>query len=348
LPRLIGPVSNSVSVQEKDEMKKALITGITGQDGSYLAELLLEKGYQVHGTVRRVAIEDPEHRLWRIRHILDKLVLHAASLESFASIFNVVDKVQPDEIYHLAAQSFVSYSFEDEFSTIGTNINGTHYVLAAMKERAPRARFYFAASSEMYGNAKQTPQNENTAFHPRSPYGISKVAGFQLTENYRQAYNLYAVSGICFNHESPRRGFEFVSRKVANTVARIKAGSAKELVLGNLESKRDWGYAADYVKAMWLMLQQGEPDDYVIATGESHSVTELVETAFSHVGLDYEKYTTIDERLYRPAEIYELRGDAAKGTKKLGWQPSVSFERLIHMMVDAEIASLTEHSSKRS
>jgi GDPmannose 4,6-dehydratase len=327
-------------------MKRAFITGITGQDGSYLAELLLDNGYEVHGIIRRVAIEDPEHRLWRIRHILDKLVLHAASLESFASIFNVVDKVQPDEIYHLAAQSFVSYSFEDEFSTIGTNINGTHYVLAAMKERAPRARFYFAASSEMYGNAKQTPQNENTAFHPRSPYGISKVAGFQLTENYRQAYNLYAVSGICFNHESPRRGFEFVSRKVANTVARIKLGLTKELVLGNLESKRDWGYAADYVKAMWLMLQQSEPHDYVIATGESHSVTELVQTAFSHVGLDYEKYTTIDERLYRPAEIYELRGNAAKGTKKLGWQPSVTFERLIHMMVDAEIASLTERSSK--
>ena len=233
-------------------MKKALITGITGQDGSYLAELLLEKGYEVHGTIRRVAIEDPEHRLWRIRHILDKLVLHAASLESFASIFSVVDKVQPDEIYHLAAQSFVSYSFEDEFSTVGTNINGTHYVLAAMKERAPRARFYFAASSEMFGNAKETPQNENTSFHPRSPYGISKVAGFQLTENYRQAYNLYAVSGICFNHESPRRGFEFVSRKITNTVAKIKLGLAKQLVLGNLDAKRDWGYAGDYVTAMTL------------------------------------------------------------------------------------------------
>ncbi|MGE5303537.1 MAG: GDP-mannose 4,6-dehydratase [Alphaproteobacteria bacterium] len=326
-------------------MKKALITGITGQDGSYLADLLLEKGYEVHATVRRVAIEDPEHRLWRIRHILDKLVLHAASLESFASLFNVIDKVQPDEIYHLAAQSFVSYSFEDEFSTIGTNINGTHYVLAAMKERAPHARFYFAASSEMYGNAKETPQNENTAFHPRSPYGISKVAGFQLTENYRQAYNLYAVSGICFNHESPRRGFEFVSRKVTNTVARIKLGLAKELVLGNLESKRDWGYAADYVQAMWLMLQQDEPDDYVIATGESHSVTDLVQTAFQHVGLDYKKYTAIDERLYRPAEIYELRGDYTKARKKLNWQPTVTFERLIHMMVDSEIASLTAKGS---
>jgi GDPmannose 4,6-dehydratase len=329
-------------------MKKALITGITGQDGSYLAELLLEKGYEVHGIVRRVAIEDPEHRLWRIRHIMDRLVLHAASLESFASIFNVVDKVQADEIYHLAAQSFVSYSFEDEFSTIGTNINGTHYMLAAMKERAPEARFYFAASSEMYGNAKETPQNENTSLHPRSPYGISKVAGFHLTENYRQAYNLYAVSGICFNHESPRRGFEFVSRKVANTVARLKLGLAEKLVLGNLESKRDWGYAADYVKAMWLMLQQSQPDDYVIATGESHSVTELIETAFNHVGLDPEKYTTIDERLYRPAEIYELRGNPAKAVEKLGWQTTVDFERLIHMMVDAELQSLTQSSSTKS
>ena len=328
-------------------MKKALITGITGQDGSYIAEFLLEKGYEVHGTVRRVAIEDPEHRLWRIRHILDRLVLHAASLESFASIFNVVDKVQPDEVYHLAAQSFVSYSFEDEFSTIGTNINGTHYVLAAMKERAPHCRFYFAASSEMYGNAKETPQNENTSLRPRSPYGISKVAGFHLTENYRQGYDLYAVSGICFNHESPRRGFEFVSRKVANTVARIKLGLAEKLVLGNLESKRDWGYAADYVKAMWLMLQQDKPDDYVIATGQSHSVTELLQTAFSHVGLDYEKYTTIDERLYRPGEVYELRGDPTKAVQKLGWQTSVSFEGLIHMMVDAELESLTHHSAKK-
>jgi GDPmannose 4,6-dehydratase len=329
-------------------MKKALITGITGQDGSYLAELLSEKGYEVHGIVRRVAIEDPEHRLWRIKHILDKLVLHAASLESFPSIFSVVDKVQPDEIYHLAAQSFVSYSFEDEFSTIGTNINGTHYVLAAMKERAPRAKFYFAASSEMYGNAKQTPQDENTAFHPRSPYGISKVAGFQLTENYRQAYNLYAVSGICFNHESPRRGFEFVSRKVANAVARIKLGLAKEMMLGNLESKRDWGYAADYVNAMWLMLQQSDPEDYVIATGESHSVRELVQVAFKHVGLDYEKYTRVDEKLYRPAEIYELKGNAANARKKLNWQPTVTFERLTRMMVDAELESLTQRSSKKS
>ena len=327
-------------------MKKALITGITGQDGSYLAEFLLDRGYEVHGIVRRVAIEDPEHRLWRIRHILDKLILHAGSLESFASVFKAVGQVRPDEIYHLAAQSFVSYSFEDEFSTIGTNVNGTHYMLAAMKERVPRCRFYFAASSEMFGNATETPQNENTSFHPRSAYGISKVAGFHLTTNYRQAYDVYAVNGICFNHESPRRGFEFVSRKVTNTVAKIKLGLAKELVLGNLDAKRDWGYAGDYARAMWLMLQQNEADDYVIATGESHSVTELVETAFDCVGLDWKEYMSIDRRLYRPGEIHELKGDPAKARNKLGWLPTTTFERLIQMMVNSEMASLTQHPSR--
>jgi GDPmannose 4,6-dehydratase len=243
----------------------------------------------------------------------------------------------------------VSYSFEDEFSTIGTNVNGTHYMLAAVKERAPHCKFYFAASSEMFGNAKETPQNEETSFHPRSAYGISKVAGFHLTTNYRQAYDLYAVSGICFNHESPRRGFEFVTRKVTNTVAKIKLGLAKELILGNLDAKRDWGYAGDYVTAMWLMLQHKEPDDYVIATGESHSVTELVQTAFNCVGLDWEKYMSIDRRLYRPAEIHELRGDPGKAREQLGWQPTVTFERLIQMMVNSEIDSLTQqHSSRRS
>lgn len=327
-------------------MKKALITGITGQDGSYLAELLLGQGYEVHGIVRRVAIEDPEHRLWRIRHILDGLVLHSGSLESFASVFNVVDQVRPDEIYHLAAQSFVSYSFEDEFSTIGTNVNGTHYMLAAMKERVPRCKFYFAASSEMFGNATETPQNENTSFHPRSAYGISKVAGFHLTTNYRQAYDLYAVSGICFNHESPRRGFEFVTRKVTNAVAKIKLGLAKELVLGNLDAKRDWGYAGDYVRAMWLMLQQKDPDDYVIATGESHSVAELVETAFHCVGLDWREHLSIDRKLYRPAEIYELKGDFTKASDGLGWHPSVTFKELVEMMVKSEIESLTQASAR--
>ena len=326
-------------------MRKALITGITGQDGSYLSEFLLTRGYEVHGIVRRVAFEDPEHRLWRIRHILDKIVLHPASLESYASVFNVVEKIKPDECYHLAAQSFVSYSFEDEFSTINTNINGTHFVLSAIRDRAPRCKFYFAASSEMFGLAKETPQNKNTPFHPRSPYGISKVAGFHLTRNYRETYSLYALSGILFNHESPRRGFEFVTRKVTSTVAKIKLGLAKDLRLGNLEAKRDWGYAEDYIKAMWLMFQQDEPEDYVIATGETHSVRELVELAFSHVGLDWKDYVTTDEKLYRAAEINELRGDFSIARMKLGWEPRVSFKELIHMMVDADLEALKQRVS---
>jgi len=326
--------------------KKALITGITGQDGSYLAEFLLEKGYEVHGIVRRVAFEDPEHRLWRIRHIQDKVILHAGSLESYASVFDVVDKVRPDECYHLAAQSFVSYSFEDEFSTINTNINGTHYMMAAIKNRAPHCRFYFAASSEMFGNVP-APQNENTPFYPRSPYGVSKLAGFHLTRNYREAYNLYALSGILFNHESPRRGYEFVTRKVTNTVAKIKLGLAKELKLGNLEARRDWGYAADYVKAMWLMLQQDEPEDYVAATGETHSVRELVETAFSYVGLDWREYVVTDERFYRPAEIYELRGDFSKARRKLGWEPTTSFKDLVQLMVEADLKAVKQQMMSR-
>ncbi len=318
-------------------MKKVLITGITGQDGSYLAESLLSKGYEVHGIVRRVALEDPEHRLWRIKHILDKIVLHSASLESFPSIFKVVDKVKPHECYHLAAQSYVSYSFEDEFSTIDTNIGGTHFVLAAIKERAPHCKFYFAASSEMFGNVKETPQNENTPFYPRSAYGISKVAGYHLTRNYREAYGLFALSGILFNHESPRRGNEFVTRKVTNAVAKIKLGVEKELRLGNLEAKRDWGFAGDYVEAMWLMLQQDKPEDFVIATGVSHSVKDLVETAFSYVGLNWEKHVFIDEKLYRPSEVFDLKGDYSKAKKKFHWEPKVSFKELIHMMVDADI-----------
>src|SRR5262245_15161998 len=284
-------------------MKKALITGITGQDGSYLAEFLLEKGYEVHGIVRRVAIEDPEHRLWRIRQILDKLVLHSASLESFASIFNVVDQVRPDEIYHLAAQSFVSYSFEDEFSTMNTNVNGTHYMLAAIKAAAPECRFYFAGSSEMFGKVRETPQHELTAFHPRSAYGISKVAGFDLTRNYREAYGMFAVSGILYNHESPRRGFEFVTRKITSHVAKIKAGLASEVRLGNLEAKRDWGHSRDYVRGMWLMLQQEQPDDYVIATGETHTVREFCERAFGAADLNWQDHVVVDPQFYRPAEV---------------------------------------------
>lgn len=321
-------------------MKSALITGITGQDGSYLADSLLDRGYEVHGIVRRVALEDPVHRLWRLTRILDRVELHAASLESYASIFGVVERVRPDECYHLAAQSFVSYSFDDEFSTINTNINGTHYLLSSVKERVPESKFYFAASSEMFGKAQETPQDESTPFHPRSPYGISKVAGFELTRNYREAYGLFACNGICFNHESERRGFEFVTRKVTSTVARIKRGLADKLTLGNLDARRDWGYAPDYVEAMWLMLQQDAPDDYVISTGESHSVRDLVEASFGIVDLNWRDYVTVDERLFRPADVMELRGNSSHARRVLGWKSSVSFSDLVRRMVEADLRRL--------
>ena len=313
--------------------KRALITGITGQDGSYLSELLLSKGYEVHGIVRRVALEDPANRLSRLEAVRSRLKLHAASLESYASLHQVVEKVRPDECYHLAAQSFVSYSFDDEFSTLQTNINGTHYLLAVLKNLAPDCRFYFAGSSEMFGKADEVPQTESTRFHPRSTYGISKVAGFDLTRNYREAYHLHASGGILFNHESPRRGFEFVTRKITAGVARIVAGTAGELRLGNLDAKLDWGHAREYVEAMWSMLQQPAPDDYVVATGETHSVREFVELAFRYAGLDYRKYVAIDEDLYRPSEVTILQGDASKARRVLGWTHSVRFAELVREMV---------------
>ena len=319
-------------------MKRVLITGITGQDGSYLSEFLLEKGYEVHGIVRRVALEDPRSRMWRVRHLLDRIHIHSASMESYASIFNIVSEVKPDECYHLAAQSYVSYSFEDEFSTINTNLNGTHYVLSAIKKQAPDCKFYFAASSEMFGHVKETPQSEDTPFHPRSPYGISKMAGFELTRNYREAYGLFAVSGILFNHESPRRGGEFVTRKISSAAAKIKLGIDKEIRLGNVDAKRDWGHSRDYVQAMWLMLQQDKPEDFVIATGVSHSVGEFLEIAFGHVGLDYHKYLVIDDEFYRPSEVHILQGDASKARKKLKWRPTTSFKELIEEMVDSDLA----------
>jgi len=319
-------------------MKRALITGITGQDGSYLSELLLSKGYEVHGIVRRMALEDPLHRLWRLRHILDKITLHAGSMESYPSIFNVIEAVQPDECYHLAAQSFVSYSFEDEFSTINTNINGTHYLLSSIKQKAPRCRFYFAASSETFGKVRETPQDENTPFHPRSPYGISKVAGFELTRNYREAYNLHASCGILFNHESPRRGHEFVTRKITSQAALIKLGREKRIKLGNIQAKRDWGHARDYVQAMWLMLQQEKPDDYVIATGKCHSVEDFLKKAFALLELDYRNYLDIDPTLYRPSEVMVLMGNYSKAERVLGWRPRVSFEELVREMVEKDLA----------
>jgi GDPmannose 4,6-dehydratase len=317
--------------------KRALITGITGQDGSYLAELLLSKGYEVHGIVRRMALEDPLHRLWRLRHILDRISLHAGSMESYPSIFNVIETIEPDECFHLAAQSFVSYSFEDEFSTISTNINGTHYLLSSIKRKAPKCRFYFAASSEAFGKVKETPQDENTPFHPRSPYGISKVAGFELTRNYREAYDLHASCGILFNHESPRRGHEFVTRKITSHAALIKLGKENRIKLGNIQAKRDWGHARDYILAMWLMLQQSKPDDYVIATGTCHTVEEFLQKAFAIVDLDYRKYLDIDETLYRPSEVMALMGNYSKAQRVLGWIPTVSFEELIQEMVDSDL-----------
>ncbi len=318
-------------------MKRALITGITGQDGSYLAELLLKQGYEVHGLVRRVALEDARHRLSRILPIRDQLHLHAASLESFPSLYSAVNQIQPDELYHLAAQSFVSYSFDDSFSTFRTNIDGTHYVLESVKQAAPRCKVYFAGSSEMFGNASESPQSEVTKFSPRSPYGISKVTGFDLSRNYREAYGMFVASGILFNHESPRRGFEFVTRKITSHVARIKKGLIDKLPLGNLDAQRDWGFAGDYVVAMWQMLQQPKPSDYVIATGETHSVREFCEIAFSHVGLDWQKHVVVDPDFYRPAEIHQLIGDSSRARQELGWSPTTTFPELVRSMVDHDM-----------
>lgn len=316
--------------------KKALITGITGQDGSYLAELLLSKDYEVHGIVRRVALEDPAHRMARIDHVRDRIRLHGASLESYPSLLRVLQTVEPDECYHLAAQSFVSYSFDDEFSTLNTNINGTHYMLAGLKSVAPKCRFYFAATSEMFGKVAEIPQTETTRFHPRSAYGISKVAGYDLTRNYREAYELHASSGILFNHESPRRGFEFVTRKITSTVARIAAGRAKELRLGNLDAQRDWGHARDYVEAMWLMVQQDAPDDYVVATGRTESVRDFCRLSFELVGLNYENHVVVDTEFYRPAEVDLLIGNPAKAKQNLGWEARTEFESLIREMVESD------------
>jgi len=325
-------------------MKKiALITGITGQDGSYLAELLLSKGYEVHGIVRRVALEDETHRLWRIRNILDDVTLHAGSLESYATLFNIIIKNKPTEVYHLAAQSYVAYSFEDEFSTFNMNINGTHYILSALKEFAEsNVRFYFAASSEMFGKVKTSPQNENTPFQPRSSYGVSKVTGYHLVKNYREAYKLHASNGILFNHESPRRGFEFVTRKISHGVARIKKGFQKKIKLGNIQSKRDWGHAKDYVNAMWIMLQQEKSGDYVIGTGIQHSVEEFAQKAFEYAGLNYKDHITIDQNLIRPAEVDTLLADCSKAKKNLKWEPKTSFDELVTSMVENDLKRVTE------
>src|SRR6187399_2793261 len=318
--------------------KRAIISGITGQDGSYLAELLLGKGYDVTGIVRRSSSPN----LWRIEHLLDRITLRPADLLDQLSLVRVIQDVQPDEFYNLAAMSFVPASWDQPLLTGDFNSMGVTRLLEAVRQVNPKIRLYQASSSEMYGRVREVPQNELTPFYPRSPYGVSKVFGHYITVNYRESYGIYAVSGILFNHESPRRGLEFVTRKVTDGVARIKLGLADHLALGNLDACRDWGFAGDYVRAMWQMLQQETADDYVIATGLSHSVRQLVETAFGHAGLDWQNYVRTDPRFIRPAEVDLLIGDASKAKAKLGWTPGVSFERLVEMMVDAD---LERHSS---
>ena len=317
--------------------KRALITGITGQDGSYLAEHLLSLGYEVHGIVRRVALEEPERRLNRLLQIRDWIHLHPASLESYPSLFQIFSRVQFDECYHLAAQSFVAESFGDGFGTMTVNVSGTHYVLEAIKNLQPECRFYFAGSSEMFGKVRETPQREMTPFHPRSPYGISKVAGFYLSMNYREAYGMYCANGILFNHEGPRRGAEFVTRKITRGVARIKMGLADKIVLGNLDAQRDWGHSADYVRAMHLMLQQPIADDFVIAMGETHSVREFCELAFGEVGLSYQDHVEVSPLFYRPAEVDLLVGDPTKAKQVLGWEPRYGFQELVSEMVQNDL-----------
>ncbi|HET7600687.1 MAG TPA: GDP-mannose 4,6-dehydratase [Gemmatimonadales bacterium] len=317
-------------------MPRALITGITGQDGSYLAELLLSKGYQVFGVVRRTS----HHSYERIEHLLGKVEIVPADLLDQHSLTVVLQETRPDEVYNLAAQSYVPTSWTQPVLTGEFTALGVTRILEAIRLVHPAARFYQASSSEMFGKVTETPQNERSRFYPRSPYGVAKVYGHWITVNYRESYGLYAVSGILFNHESPRRGIEFVTRKVTDGVARIKLGLARELRLGNLDAKRDWGYAADYVDAMWRMLQRPEPTDYVVGTGVAHSVRDLVEVAFAHVGLDWRKHVAVDPKFIRPAEVDLLLADASKARTELGWAPTVSFEGLIGMMVDADLRRL--------
>ncbi len=324
-------------------MKRALITGITGQDGSHLAEFLLDKGYHVTGMARRASVDHHE----RISHLLDRVDIHQGDLLDQSSLISVLEAVKPDEIYNLGAMSFVPISWEQPVLTGEFTALGVTRLLEAVRKVSPKARFYQASSSEMFGKVGESPQNEGTPFWPRSPYGVAKVYAHLLTVNYRESYGLHASSGILFNHEGPRRGLEFVTRKISDGVARIKLGQASELSLGNLEARRDWGYAGDYVRAMWLMLQQDEPGDYVVATGQQHSVRRFCEIAFDHVGLDYRKHVVTDPSLLRPAEVETLLGDASKARSQLGWEPEVSFEQLVRMMVDADLALQTRVLAER-
>ena len=318
--------------------KKALITGVTGQDGSYLAELLLSKGYTVVGAVRRLSAPNQ----WRIAHLQDQVTLRQADLLDQLSLIKVIEQSQPDEVYNLAAMSFVPASWDQPMLTGEFNSQGVTRVLEAIRQVNPKIRFYQASSSEMYGKVREVPQSELTPFYPRSPYGVSKAFGHYITVNYRESYGLFACSGILFNHESPRRGLEFVTRKVTDGVARIKLGLTDTLHLGNLDAKRDWGFSGDYVRAMWLMLQQDKADDYVVAMGETHTVQRLVELAFERAGLEWQRHVKIDPRFIRPAEVDLLIGDPSKAKRELGWQPEVSFEQLVAMMVDADIQRHTE------
>ncbi len=324
--------------------KRAIITGITGQDGSYLAEWLLEKGYEVYGVTRRSSSPN----LWRIEHLLDRIHLKPADLLDQLSLIRLVEEVKPEEFYNLAAMSFVPASWDQPLLTGEYNAQGVTRALETIRSVNPKIRFYQASSSEMFGKVRETPQTEQTPFYPRSPYGVSKVYGHYITVNYRESYNLFACSGILFNHESPRRGLEFVTRKVTDGVARIKLGLTDKLPMGNLDAQRDWGFAGDYVRAMWLMLQQDQPDDYVVSTGATHSVRQLVELAFAHAGLDWQKHVVIDPRFIRPAEVDLLIGDPAKAKQALGWTPSVNFESLVKMMVEADIERLSGRVNSRT
>jgi GDPmannose 4,6-dehydratase len=319
-------------------MKRAFITGITGQDGSYLAEFLLGKGYGVYGMVRRASFQ----RFDRIQHILDRVEIIEGDLTDQSSLDDAIKTIAPDEVYNLASQSFVPTSWNQPVLTADVTGTGVTRMLEAIREHKPDSKFYQASTSEMFGKVRETPQNETTPFYPRSPYGVAKVYAHWITINYRESYNIFACSGICFNHESPRRGLEFISRKVTDGVARIKLGLADQLKLGNLEARRDWGFARDFVEAMWLMLQQDQPDDYVIATGQSHRVHDLVATAFNYVGLPMERYVVVDPKLFRPAEVDILVGDASKAKAKLGWTPTVSFDEMICMMVEADLKRLSQ------
>lgn len=320
--------------------RKALISGINGQDGSYLAELLLDNGYEVHGIVRRDALEDSAHRLSNISHLLDRLKLHSGSVDNHLSVYKIVGNVVPDECYHLAASSFVSYSFDDEASVLSNNFNSTHYLLASVKELSPHCRFYFAGSSEMFGNAEAAPQNEQSRFNPRSIYGISKLAAYHLVRNYRLHHGVFACAGILYNHESPRRGYEFVTRKITSTAAKIHLGLAHSIELGNVDARRDWGYAPEYVDAMHRMLRHDVPDDYVIATGQLHSVREFLQAAFAVVGLDYQQYLRINPEYFRPDESVPLCGDAGKARQVLGWQPHMPLQDIAAEMVRHDLALL--------